>query len=475
MNKKPIISIIMASYNHSAFIGEAIESVKQQDFDSWELLIADDCSTDETLEVLALYKNDPRIKIFPFEFNRQYHMRNFAARHARGEYIAFLNSDDIFLPGKLSKQICYLEKNPEVAAVFTHVKGIDETGKSLPYDRIEKVYDVKDRPRHEWLRHFFVDRNCFCISSVLVRGDCFREVGMFNPLLIQVADVDLWIKLCFKWDIHVIEEKLTGMRRLSLGRNLSASGSITRSRAFLEYQYAYGHYFSENGIEQMLRIFPELNTLLPEDITQWRRYLLCRIAAFLPSKPVRLIGFSKMHELLNNEETKNTLEQKNPRLLRTFFLSEGTAGLWHDDPGVLWKLSFPNQEGVYSNQRPYSYWTIGLNKGVVCFSFPNPQASTVFSLSIEADPVPVKCLRFRLYAQETWEMFFDSETNGKINPTRHNWYRNYYFPKIDFTAINSKWVDIEIECVPDRSYPFLRLMRRTLGKKCARLMSSVKW
>ncbi len=488
MKKEPTISIITASYNHAAFIGEAIESVQQQDYDSWELLIADDSSTDQTLEVLASYTDDVRIKVFPFKINREYHMRNFAARHACGDYIAFLNSDDIFLPGKLRKQVEHLKKNPQVAAVFTHVKGIDESSKRLPGCHLEKVFTVKNRPRHEWLRHFFVSGNCLCISSVLIRRNSFEEIGTFNPLLIQIADMDLWVKTCFKWDIHVIAEQLTGMRLLNEGKNLSASGSASVSRLLLEYQQVYDNYFSAKGLKQILEIFPELRTFLPEDMPEWRYYLLCRIATFLPSKPQRLIGFVKLHELLKKEESKKLLQQRNPRLLRTLFLSEGTAGLWHDYPGVMWKVYLPEQSGSYCHERSYSCWTTAVNKGVVCFSFPNPGTSGRLCLSMEADPIPAICRQFRLYNQETGDIVFDSgefrrhgigaSKNKRIKLTRFNrvsnrWstYPHFYFPEIDFAALRSKWIDIEIEYAPARSCFFLILIRKILGNRCSRVMS----
>lgn len=488
MKKEPAISIITASYNHAAFIGEAIESVQQQDYDSWELLIADDASTDQTLEVLTSYTDDVRIKVFPFKINREYHMRNFAAKHARGDYIAFLNSDDIFLPGKLSKQVEHLEKNPQVAAVFTHVKGIDESSKRLPSCRLEKVFTVKNRPRHEWLRHFFDSGNCLCISSVLIRRNSFEEIGAFNPLLIQIADMDLWIKTCFKWDIHVIPEQLTGMRIMNEGKNLSASGYASASRLLLECQHVYDHYFSANGLEQILEIFPELTALLPEDMPEWRYYLLCRIATFLPSQPKRIMGFIKLHELLKKEESKKLLQQRNPRLLRTLFLSEGTAGLRRDYPGVTWKVCLPEQNGSYCRERSYSYWTTAVNKGVVCFSFPNPGIAGRLCLSVEADPIPAICRQVRLYNQETGDFVFDSgqfrrhgisaPKNKKIKLTRfglvsNRWsiYPHFYFPEIDFAALYTKWIDIEIEYTPSRSYFFLSLIRKILGKRCSRVMS----
>ena len=263
MNKKPTVSIITASYNHADFIGAAVESVLQQDYEAWELIIADDSSTDNTLEVLDAYKDDKRIKVFHFPFNRQGHMRNFASEHAKGAYIAFLNSDDIFLPGKLSKQVEYLGKELHCAAVFTHVKRLEGKNKTLELYKLEKIFAVKNQTRHQRLRRFFVDGNCLCISSAMMRRDFFEKMGKFNPLLIQVADLDLWIRICFNSDIHIIPEQLTGMRVLNKGQNLSSPSPSSSSRSFLEFQQVYDRFIfkGESGGE----LHPESQAVISED------------------------------------------------------------------------------------------------------------------------------------------------------------------------------------------------------------------
>ena len=170
------------------------------------------------------------------------------------------------------------------------------------------------------------------------------------------------------------------------------------------------------------------------------------------------------------------VQQGNPRLLRTLFLSEGTAGLWHDYPGVMWKVYLPKQSGSYCRERSYAYWTTAVNKGVVCFSFPNHGTSGRLCLSMKADPIPAICRQFRLYNQETGDIIFNSgqfrrhgigvPQNKKVELTRfdrvsNRWstYPHFYFPEIDFAAVSSKWIDIEIEYTPARFRFFLRFIK----------------
>lgn len=105
-----LVSIITPSYNSSKFIGETIESIQAQTYKHWELLIADDCSTDETRSIVEKYAvNDSRIRLFVLEQNSGAGVaRNKAIENANGRYIAFCDSDDLWLPGKLEKQLDFM-------------------------------------------------------------------------------------------------------------------------------------------------------------------------------------------------------------------------------------------------------------------------------------------------------------------------------------------------------------------------------
>lgn len=109
--KEGLVSIIMPTYNCGRFIGESIRSVLAQTYTNWELLIVDDCSTDNTAEVVAAF-TDPRIHYQRNEHNSGAAVtRNTALRMAKGRYIAFLDSDDLWLPEKLEKQIAFMQQN----------------------------------------------------------------------------------------------------------------------------------------------------------------------------------------------------------------------------------------------------------------------------------------------------------------------------------------------------------------------------
>lgn len=129
MKHQPLISVITPSYNSEKFIGETIESVLNQTYRNWEMVIVDDCSTDNTVSIVEKYTElDDRIKLFILEENSGSAIaRNTAMEHANGQYIAFLDSDDLWLPEKLDKQLDFMRER-NVAFSFTKYVRILEDG-----------------------------------------------------------------------------------------------------------------------------------------------------------------------------------------------------------------------------------------------------------------------------------------------------------------------------------------------------------
>lgn len=125
-----LVSIVMPSWNTARFIGDSIRSVLAQTYPHWELLIVDDCSTDDTDDVVASFA-DARIRFFKNETNSGAAVsRNRALREAEGEWIAFLDSDDLWAPDKLEKQIAFMQAN-DCPLSYTEYEKIDEAGEPI--------------------------------------------------------------------------------------------------------------------------------------------------------------------------------------------------------------------------------------------------------------------------------------------------------------------------------------------------------
>lgn len=201
-----LVSIIMPSYNTAPYIAESVQSILAQSYKDWELIIVDDCSSDNTDEVVKPYLRDERIRYLKNEKNSGAAVsRNRALREAKGKWIAFLDSDDLWMPEKLTKQIRFMDKNDyhfsytNYSEIDTddHRNGITVTG---PW-RITKT-------------GFFN----YCWPGCLTVMYDAEMVG-----LIQIADIKknndyaMWLKVCQKADCYLLDEGLALYRRGRVG------------------------------------------------------------------------------------------------------------------------------------------------------------------------------------------------------------------------------------------------------------------
>ena len=199
-----LVSIIMPSYNTSQYISESINSVRAQTYENWELIIVDDLSTDNTYEVVALHFSDKRIKYLKNEKNSGAAVsRNRALREAKGRWIAFLDSDDLWSPEKLEKQIRFMEDNHYYFS-YTNYEEIDEASRPLG----REVSGPKRITKSGMYRYCWPG----CLT-VMYDAD---RIG-----LIQIADIKknndyaMWLKACRKADCHLLNASLAMYRRRS--------------------------------------------------------------------------------------------------------------------------------------------------------------------------------------------------------------------------------------------------------------------
>lgn len=240
----PRVSVVMASYNHGPFVAEAVNSVLTQSFGDIELVVTDDGSRDDTAQVIGGMR-DSRIQFVAFAENRGACVAlNDAIGRARGAYIAVLNSDDYFLPGKIERQVAFLDAHPEYGAVFGLPELVDERGRPIA-DRTHAFVDAfraANGSRVEWLERLFVDGNCLCHPTVMLRKECYERVGRLDPLLMQLPDLDFWVRLCTAFTPRVEPQKVTAMRILDRERNTSAPSPERMARVGWETVTVLEHY-----------------------------------------------------------------------------------------------------------------------------------------------------------------------------------------------------------------------------------------
>lgn len=211
-----LVSIITPSWNCVSFVEETIRSIQLQTYTNWELLFQDDCSTDDTKErVLRLAAEDTRIK---YECNSQNCgaaiTRNNAIRRAKGKWIAFLDSDDLWMPDKLEKQIKFME---EYHYDFSYTSYCEINGQSVD------TGILISGPKHVTK----VGMYCFCWPGCLTVMYNRNKIG-----LVQIADIKknndyaMWLKVCRKADCYLLDECLAKYRRGRIG-SISTQGYTT--------------------------------------------------------------------------------------------------------------------------------------------------------------------------------------------------------------------------------------------------------
>lgn len=193
--KDLFVSIIMPAYNVEKYIAASIESVMNQTFKNWELIIIDDGSTDGTADIVKSYiEKDDRIKYLYQENARQARARNNGISHAKGSLLAFLDSDDMWLPQKLEISLASFDLEL-YDLIFTNSYSTDEGIIDVLSTSFE-VMNVKAREYYgkEALQSF-IEFNRVPILTVLVKKSALEEVGLFDEYCVPAEDYDLWVRL----------------------------------------------------------------------------------------------------------------------------------------------------------------------------------------------------------------------------------------------------------------------------------------
>ena len=201
-----LISIIMPSFNTGKYITETIESVLAQSYKNWELIIVDDCSSDNTDEIVSTYLSDDRIQYLKNEKNSgAAFSRNIALRKAKGKWIAFLDSDDLWMPEKLEKQLSFMKSNGYFFS-YTDYEEIDVNGKQTGV-RVTGPRKVTKTGMYNycWLG---------CLT-VMYDADKIGLIQIEN--IKKNNDYAMWLKVCHKADCYLLDECLAQYRKGRVG------------------------------------------------------------------------------------------------------------------------------------------------------------------------------------------------------------------------------------------------------------------
>jgi glycosyltransferase involved in cell wall biosynthesis len=225
MTERPLVSVIINCYNGEKYLREAIDSVIAQTYENWELVFWDNQSTDSTREIVESY-NNPKIKYFYApEHTPLGEARNLAVEKSRGEYINFLDADDVWMPEKLQKQVEKIVPG-KVETVITGYDIIaDDKAKKLAlYAAFEYNKDRNTKDIFK-LDDFLLDGSIVVFSSVLFNKKIYLEVGGIDPEFEQNEDFDIIVKSATKSDIGYVRGNYTKYR-IHGGNNSTVNGVL---------------------------------------------------------------------------------------------------------------------------------------------------------------------------------------------------------------------------------------------------------
>ena len=240
----PVVSVIIPTYNHAMYIERTLESVFQQTYKNYEIIVIDDGSTDNTQEVIKSYEN--KITYICKENEGTAKSRNLGLKIAKGRYVAFLDSDDLWMPQKLELQVTLLDKNIDIGLVCTDFEIFceNEEGIKIIEKRVETSFDFS-------FNRLF-SGNFVQNSSVMVRRECFDKVGLFDEVFPIAKDYDMWLRIRRFYEFGHIPQILARYRIhqgnvLGIDPEKGFSWYLTTTETFLQKFPSIAH---EYGIDK---------------------------------------------------------------------------------------------------------------------------------------------------------------------------------------------------------------------------------
>ena len=303
----PKVSVLLSSYNHAAFLRESIDSILNQTFSDFELIIVDDASSDDSWQIIQSY-HDPRIKAVRAEQNTSARLYESFFHTVKSPYLAVAHSDDAWAAEKLQKQVDYLEAHPEMAACFTLVRVIDEENRTLSFGEhaFAGLFDKENRSRTEWLSFFFREGNCLCHPSVLIRSTAYADYNLSPRGLTSLPDFYIWVRLAMHASFFILQEPLTIMRAHG-DENTSAATKENGYRLQIECYQAIFPLFRQLSEEDFLAVFPEAMAYVKQE-GFLQDFAYAQILLSDGRKFAQLYGYDLLEDLFKSPETEKALQ-----------------------------------------------------------------------------------------------------------------------------------------------------------------------
>ena len=286
----PTVSVILPTFNRATLLPYAVKSVLSQSFQDFELIVIDDGSTDETPEVVKKFNDNRLIYIRRQNCGRSI-ARNRAIGKARGRFIAFLDSDDEYLPGKLEMQVSYMQKNKDFGMTYTSAECIDCDGKRLDEHYIASVSG------NLYKAIAFFRPVTITLPTVMVRREVIHNVGLFDEQMDRFEDTDMWRRISKRYSIGAIESDTCRIR--THATNVLISQNPDKITAAIEYYVAkvfredkdVDIKFLKHGASGLFEYYGKAFVSIPDWMSRGIA-LLGRAILMCPNRAIQISGIS---------------------------------------------------------------------------------------------------------------------------------------------------------------------------------------
>ncbi|OGW85168.1 MAG: hypothetical protein A3C35_07185 [Omnitrophica bacterium RIFCSPHIGHO2_02_FULL_46_11] len=228
----PKVSVLIPAYNMASYLSEAIESVFRQTFKDFELIVIDDGSTDNTREIVSRFKNH-RIDYYYQDNQGRAAARNTGLHLAKGQYVAFLDADDVWNPDRLDRGVAALDSTPELGLVHGEVEVIDEKGTQdlKRTAQIRKYYQAERKKGSGHLR--LLDKCAIFSSAILLRREYAVQVGDYDTAFPIYEDYDWYLRFSFCYPIGLINGPPIAKHRLHSENSFSGFDSKQHAEIYI--------------------------------------------------------------------------------------------------------------------------------------------------------------------------------------------------------------------------------------------------
>lgn len=298
--KKPKFSILSPSYNHQKYVRFFIESVLNQTEQDFELIIVDDNSTDNNVEEIKKFK-DERIILIQHEYNQGINAGlNSAFARARGKYVIFMATDDMFAPNYLEVTSKYMDEHPECDVYYSSLRQIDENNE--PIKERPNAYSLKQWSKFEFLKRAFTKGNYLTSPGMTMRYEAFKRLCPLDLSIIQYQDYAMHIKLLIKGEIYVSTEKLIDYRIISSQTNVSAKSSLVLNREKMEVEKLLNSFLLIDNVDLLKNIFDKDLEEFGEVTEKTIPYFLGRLALKSPQYQKKEWGYKTVMNFISKKE-----------------------------------------------------------------------------------------------------------------------------------------------------------------------------